>query len=204
MAESRLRRRCARGAGQEWFAAPLLQEYLASAQTGSRLAILDIGPARSANVDYLSRFRCRLGIADAMPELLALNDDASAQSAESVLADMLPPDPFAGTDLILCWDLLDYLSHQGIRQLASHLRGLGGPGTALHALVAYGVSSMPAQPSGYLLDADGLRSCPTPPGGSVRRPPRHSSGELQRLMPQWRVERSVLLRNGLQEYLLRC
>lgn len=204
MAQSGISSHSATEVAQEWFPAPLLRDYLAPVEEGKRVVILDLGPARSVNIGFLSGFRCRLGVADAMPDLLHLDQDESDGDAQAALAAMLPPEHFGGADLILCWDLLDYLSHEGIRRLARHLRDLGGPGTAMHALVAYGVASMPSQPRGYLLDANGLWPCPAPPDDPGYRPPRHSSGELQRLMRDWRVERSVLLRNGLQEYLLRC
>ncbi|SEO68429.1 hypothetical protein [Aquisalimonas asiatica] len=186
------------------FSAPLFQEWMGAAQAGERVVVLDIGPPRSANVDFFSPFRCRLGIGDALAELVAINGVEDRGAALSRLQAVLPESLFGGSDLILCWDLLDYLDANAIRYLASYLRALVSPGAALHAIVGYGVSSIPSSPVGYRLESEGLRRSPAPAGDPGRKPPRHSSGELQRLMPDWRVERSVLLRSGFQEYMLRC
>lgn len=188
-------------AGHEVFAAPLLAGCLGRLESGERLEVLDLGPPRAGNVDYLSRYRCRLGIADALAELPALGaaDAAGSPDIEAILPESL----FAGAQLVLCWDVLDYLPEQGIRMLGNHLRNLARPGTELHALVAYGTSRVATRPTGYELVADGLRRPPSGADDPGRTPRRISSGELQRLLPDWQLERSVLLRNGLQEYLFR-
>lgn len=185
------------------FAAPLFREWMGAAEAGERIVVLDIGPPRSANVAFFSPYRCRLGIGDAVSEIVAVNGVDDRGQAMGQLQTALPESLFGGADLILCWDLLDYLDANAIRCLALHLRQLVSPGAALHAIVGYGVSSIPSSPLGYLLANEGF-SRPAPrPGDAGRKPPRHSSGELQRLMPDWRVERSVLLRSGFQEYMLR-
>ncbi|MFV8835572.1 hypothetical protein [Aquisalimonas sp.] len=185
------------------FAAPLFQEWMGAAEAGERVIVLDIGPPRSANVAFFSSFRCRLGIGDALTDLVAINGVDGRGEAMERLQAILPERLFGGTDLILCWDLLDYLDANAIRYLASHLRALVSPGAALHAIVGYGVSSIPSSPVGYRLENEGFRRSAAPTDDPGRKPPRHSSGELQRLMPDWRVERSVLLRSGFQEYMLR-
>lgn len=186
--------------GHEAFAAPLLAGCLGRLEAGARLEVLDLGPPRAANVAHLSRYRCRLGIADALAELPALAGGDAASAAPELEA-VLPASLFAGAQLMLCWDVLEYLPEQGIRMLGNHLRELARPGTELHALVAYGTSRVPTRPTGYELVADGIRPAPAGADDPGRAPRRISSGELQRLLPDWQLERSVLLRNGLQEYL---
>lgn len=185
------------------FAAPLFQEWMGAAEAGERIVVLDIGPPRSVNVAFFTPFRCRLGIGDALEDVVAINGVDDTALAMERLQTALPERLFAGTDLILCWDLLDYLDAKAIRHLASHLRQLVSPGAAMHMIVGYGVSSIPPSPQGYLLYPEGFRRPAALSGEAGRKPPRHSSGELQRLMPDWRVERSVLLRSGFQEYMMR-
>lgn len=192
------------GSGSGALQVPLLGETLARLTAGERMVVLDLAPPRAATVAYLSAYRCRLGIADALGELADTGAVLEGRDMGEPLGQALPPHFFAGSELILCWGLLDYLSPDGIRALGEHLLSLAVSGTILHALVAYGVSRIPSRPVGYALAADGVHAARPPPDDPGRRPPRHSSGELQRWLPDWRMERSVLLRNGLQEYRFQC
>ena len=180
------------------FPVPLLAEALEPLRNGEYRSVLDLGAASEANVAHFSGTRCRLGIAHAMAEL------AAASAEEVDLEAILPRRLFGGTDLFLCWDLMDYLDQGVIRRLGAHLLSLANPGAQLHALVAYGVPLVPSQPRGYRLGDGGVLPSPVPASDPGCRPPRHSSGELQRFLPDWRVDRSVLLRNGFQEYRLHC
>ena len=192
------------GGGGAVLPTPLLAESLEPLRGGERLVMLDLGPPRAATVGYLSGYRCRLGIADALGELVDADAALQGGVAGEHLAHVLPAQSFAGSQLILCWSVLDYLSAESIRALGRHLLSLAAPGAVLHALVAYGVSSQPSRPLAYTLAAEGVCPGQAPAGDPGRKPPRLSSGELQRLLPDWRVKRSVLLSNGWQEYCFEC
>lgn len=191
-------------AGGELLQVPLLAESLTRLGSDERMTLLDLGPPRSATVAYLSGYRCRLGIADALLELADADDLLKGAGADEYLQRALPARSFADSELILCWGLADYLSHGGIRALGQHLASLAVPGTVLHMLIAYGAAVIPSRPRAYSLAADGLRGDRQPADDAGVRPPRHSSGELQRLLPDWHLDRSVLLSNGMQEYRFRC
>ena len=190
--------------GGDLLQTPLLADTLGCLHGGERMTVLDLGPPRSATVGYLSEYRCRLGIADALLELVDADAVLQGSEAEEYLHRILPVRSFAGSELILCWALPDYLSHAGIRALGQHLASLAVRGTILHMLIAYGAAAIPSRPVAHSLTSDGVLVDRPPAGDPGCRPPRHSSGELQRLLPDWRVERSVLLSNGLQEYRFEC
>lgn len=195
-----------RGGSSDLLQVPLLAETLTCLDSGERMTLLDLGPPRSATVEYLSGYRCRLGIADALLELADADAGGvlAGPGAGAHLHRALPGRSFADSELILCWGLPDYLSHGGIRALGQHLASLAVPGTALHMLIAYGAAAIPSRPRAYSLAAGGVRSDRPPADDPGVRPPRHSSGELQRLLPDWHLDRSVLLSNGMQEYRFRC
>ena len=192
-------------AGSDLLQVPLLAETLRCLDSDQRITLLDLGPPRSATVAYLGGYRCRLGIAGALLELADADADGVLQGAgaDEYLGRALPARSFAASELILCWGLPDYLSHGGIRALGQHLASLAVPGTALHMVIAYGAAAIPSRPQAYSLAAGGVRSDRPPADDPGVRPPRHSSGELQRLLPDWRLDRSVLLSNGMQEYRFR-
>lgn len=182
------------------FAAPLLDQALEGLRAGERLTVLDLGPARAATINSLAQYPCRVGIADALVRLAG--DEETADDA--ALASLLPEHWFAGTQLFLVWDLPEYLATAQLQRLAQRLTALAAPGARLHALVAYRDERIPSQPVGYELVADGIRALPWATDDPGRAPARISSGALQKGLPAWHLERSVLLRNGFQEYLFAC
>ncbi|MEX0730924.1 MAG: class I SAM-dependent methyltransferase [Aquisalimonadaceae bacterium] len=187
----------------EAFQARLLESVLQPLLDGKRLVILDLGPPGSSKLEFFSGFRCRLGIAGVAAALPELDEQTDAAGRQRLLKEMLPERSFGGTDLVLCWDLLNYLRPPAIGALMEHVHGLLREGAMVHALVAYSASALPEPPQPMDLRSDGWvdRSGQTSP--DTRPAPRYSTGELQRLMPGFQVERAMLLKNGTQEYLFR-
>ncbi|HEV8240845.1 MAG TPA: hypothetical protein VGS57_15880 [Thermoanaerobaculia bacterium] len=103
-------------------------------------------------------------------------------------------------DAVLAWDLLDYLGAAGLavlgERLAPHCHGR----TLLHAMVAR-EGKLPAQPARWeIVDEHTIRQWPY--GGPLLDAVRLTDASLQRALGSFRVDRSYLLQNGLQEFLL--
>ena len=76
------------------------------------------------------------------------------------------------------------------------------PGALVHSLIVYSSSRMPVSPSYYYPDEhDCLINMPVT--GEEREAPRYTPDDLSRCMPGYRVERGMLLNNGMQEFLFR-
>jgi hypothetical protein len=105
-------------------------------------------------------------------------------------------------DRVLVWDLLDYLAATEIRELGEQLSSHLSPSGRVHALVHYSTPGMPAHPGKWRFDRDGALHSATVSGEMVPAP-RHSPKALEKAMLRFRVERTVLLNNGMQEFLLR-
>ncbi len=168
--------------------------------------VLDLGPSFGANVEFFSRCASRVFIEDLYRTLAALHQphQQSHQDADGPLCcplfDALLPyrdeKPF---DLILLWNLIDYLQRDDIRRLSDHLATISRRGTLLYALVSTR-SRIPETPDDYkIADDNSLIALPT--AAAQRDGPRHSQVRLLELMRKFRVQRSFLLRSGLQEYL---
>jgi hypothetical protein len=178
-----------------------LAELLAELPPESRLSVLDLGPAVGANLEFLSaRWRCRLQVADlwrsAGTHRLA---DPEADPA-ALFRELLPFDAAPAIDLVLAWDLLNYLRRDQIRALAEHLAPACRAGGRLFAMVLTG-REIPRQPLTYELREGGdlvYRG-----GGASTRPgPRYRPAEIDSSTPGFAVDRSYLLRHGIQEYIL--
>lgn len=159
-----------------------------------RPRILDLGPASGSNIAYFARWRSRLFVEDLRDALAAPHGTAGALRALLCAAD--PSLPF---DLILAWDLLNYLDIAAVEGLARRLGAFCRPGSLLFALIGTR-REMPARPL-RLAIADTATLLYEAETGALRPCPRYREPDLLRALPGFDVEASYLLRNGMQEYL---
>lgn len=178
-----------------------LGTLLAELAPESRLRVLDLGPAVGDNVSFLSeRFRCKLQVADLYRSAVAAGSRWSDPEADplALLRELLPLSD--ELDLVLAWDVLNYLTRPQIRALASHLATACPPGARLLAMIATG-AEMPRGPLTYVFQGDD-RLLYRGGDGPTRPAPRYRPAEVDELTPGFAVDRSFLLRHGVQEYLL--
>jgi len=182
--------------------------------------ILDLGAAHGATVEFFSRYSCKLYVADLHRSLLAsrsspgpladglaeagaepnTEEDEEAAAAERARAfdNLLPYEEDTRFDLILAWDLLNYLEPEQIEFLGRRLSNFSNGSTKLFAMVAIH-QEIPARPCAFrirdpeTLEFDALTD-------RTRPAPRHAEPALRRLMAGFDVESTCVLRNGLQEY----
>ncbi len=180
--------------------APLFAEQLAGLDQPARQVVVDLGPARAGTLAALEGFRCRLDILD-LPELLG-RDRSSSGPGELIkaIAQRLPPQKDERAGLVFCWTLLNYLNPKQIQGLMALLDRRLTPTVRVHALIESSATRMPARPAlvcaegreQILIDADETQCLPAP---------RYASGLLEKSMPGFKAERTMLLGNGMREYL---
>lgn len=186
------------------FKAPLLDGMLRIPdEPAARVLALDLGPPCQSLLERIGANRpCRLEIADLVREggLRSLNDtDAMEERGRSIVARLLPRPNREPIDLILCWDLPNYVNLKSLKLLIDVLSHRAAPGCKLHMLIAYSKREMAAAPGRYVLTTDGklqqiLESDELGPA------PRYSPEDLGRAVGGFRYERGVLLANGMQEF----
>ena len=98
-----------------------LNALLRLLEEGRAYAILDLGPLLSANVDFWSRIPCRLHIEDFYTSYRERASGSSDDAMESVLQDILSFDDETRFDIILAWDLFNYLNLSEIDSLIQRL-----------------------------------------------------------------------------------
>lgn len=197
------KRRPEPGAESESFSSPLLREIIEKLTPDTRQVILLPGTVVPNMLGALEGTRCRLVVCDAAAILSGLDDDSQDVDglAERIQGLLLS----AGAekiDTVLCWDLLNYLNPPLLQLFAARLVSIMSPGGRLHAYIHSASSDMPQFPQRYDWQADEQLVC-FAQAPAVRKTPRYSYGDLEKHLGGFRVARSVLLRNGLQEYLLR-
>jgi hypothetical protein len=164
-------------------------------------SVLDLGPALGANVAYFGGLGARLRIADLERSI----DDEGAREAipaiwERKLVHLLPFDDGERFDLVLAWDLPNYLGRERwpavVRRIVERL----APGGAFHLLARVG-TEMPARPSLFRIVAPGILS-EQAIATSVVPAPRLPHAEVEKMNPGLVAPRSHLGKQGMQEYLL--
>jgi len=162
--------------------------------------VLDLGAANPANLEFFAERGAQLTIADFHRSLLPLS--SNAPSKPELFRKLLPYDPATRFDVVLAWDLLNYLGPEEIGYLTDSLSRFFRPGTMIHALVVSD-REMPPAPSLYRILGETELLCERRPGRS-RPSPRYLEPALLKLMPGIAVESRYQLRNGTLEYVFSC
>ncbi|BCE01409.1 hypothetical protein [Marinicellulosiphila megalodicopiae] len=115
-------------------------------------AVLDLGSMSSGTTEAFLQKKCRCYVED----LLDYLDDIHKTNAEPIAAlnaHLLPKDASQKFNVILCWDLLNFLSLETISSLFETLKPHLQPGTLLH-FIKYSGSKIPAYPKRFRLLQD--------------------------------------------------
>lgn len=163
-------------------------------------SVLDLGAANPANLDFFGQRGAQLTIADFHRSMLPLV--ANAPSKAELFRKLLPYDASTRFDVVLAWDVLNYLGPEEIGYLTDSLARFFRPGTLIHALVVAD-REMPPAPSLYRILGETELLCERRPGRS-RPSPRYLEPALLKLMPGIAVESRYQLRNGMHEYVFSC
>ena len=185
--------------------APLFQDLVTGLDDARRHVVLDLGAASTAMLTLLSRARCRVEIAD-FAHFGGIDLLNSAETGESLIAAAdswfaeQPQDD--RIDLILCWDLPNYLTLDALSALMNAIGRRAAPGAVAHALIFYADREMPDQP-GRFIPTDDCELMDFGAHGTSIGAPRYSPEDLQNNMGPFEIDRARLLRNGMQEYQFR-
>lgn len=182
--------------------APLFHTLVDRLDDEQRHVVLDLGPPQAGTVALFGRFRCRLDIGDFAANLDAVRAQTEPEELPGTISGLLPPVRQERADTILCWDLFNYLERPALKALMDCVAEYGQTGTLVHALVVYSAKTMPVLPNRYVpVDDHSLRIVAN--ARETRPAPRYSPEDLGLCMPAYRLERAMLLRNGMQEFLFR-
>lgn len=164
--------------------------------------MLDLGSLQSATIRALGRFRCRLEIVDLADGLDSLNGELDPRRIRQRAEALLPERHSEAVDIVLCWDLINYLNQPALNAVMECIALRCKRGALAHGLVYYSAKAMPERPSTFLpVDEQHILQLSQP--GRERPAPRYTPEDLARCMPRYSVERGRLLRNGMQEFLFR-
>lgn len=182
---------------------PLFKSLIDYLQTAGRCSVLDFGPAFGSNVTFFGELRCKLQIADCGASLVDLNarEEIGPEGYAAELQRLLPVDKMGPFDVILTWDLLNYLDKPLYAALMNHLSPCVSGDTWLHGYIS-SRREMPASPQHYRLDHEGCVAV-MEIDTATQPSPCYPQQALRTLMPRFGISRATLLQNGMQEYLFK-
>ncbi len=184
------------------YRSPALRELVARLADDVPHTILDLQPAVGANVEFFSRFTCRLQIVDLLSALAAAGAPAApaapAADADAAFRRALPV-PAAPYDVVLAWEVLDYLPRERVRGLLEHLCGLCRP-RALMLVFISTAKEIPVLPPVFKI-ADGHTLDWQARATAMRPGPRLAPADVEHMAAGFTVAHSVVMRHGVREYL---
>ncbi len=166
--------------------------------------ILDTGPALNENIHFFSQFRCKLYIDEFYSSFRDFGFFAPADecSPENLFSYLLPFPKKTDFDIILLWDVMNYMKLEECGHLFDYLGRFSHPGTIIFAMV-YTRREIPEVPINFrILDAEKLHYDSN--SSIMKTCPRHEGPALENHLGKFRITNSYLLRNGFKEYLLTC
>jgi hypothetical protein len=164
--------------------------------------ILELGPARGDNIEFWSRYGPSLYVADlrsGLPLPVAIEDPDNPEVSEPDWEHLLDLPVDRRFDVILAWDLLNYLELSAAASLIRYLSRFCRPGTILFALI-FDQKQMPEVITVYRI-VDQERLCYDYGSPAMRACPRHQPRALTGIMRHFQTANSFRLQNGIVEYL---
>ncbi len=163
--------------------------------------ILELGPARTVNVKFWSRYNPSIYVAD-LRSSLPLPPPPPSEDSEIVDPDwnrMLGLPAHRTYDVVLAWDLFNYLELPAVASLIKYIKRFCRQGTILFTLI-FDQKQMPEKIALYdIADESHLRYEYMTSG--MQACPRHHPHALESVMSRFKATDSFRLRNGVIEYL---
>jgi len=183
------------GLGSSRVRVPLLSELLGQVAVENRGVWVDLGRAQFGLIARLARARSRLIVAD-------LPSARTEAQPDWYLPDAILDAPFwvEAVDHFLCWDLLNYMQKSELFEFSRCVARRSVKNCTIHALIQYSSTTMPETPARFDLESS-LELSMHEAGTAAIPTPRYSPKALEKSMPELRVERTMLLNNGMQEFL---
>jgi hypothetical protein len=172
-----------------------LEHVVARLRHAPRCGVLDLGSPTAANLELYSRHGAKITFADL--HRFYAPKRAEGSSSEHFNA-FLPKTP-SQIDVVLAWDLFDYLSLEEIAWLRQSLAGHCAPGAILYALVS-SQGLIPDTPSFFAI-ADDKTLRVEEAGPRVRPSPALSEHTLVGSLHELTVQSRFQLRRAAVEYL---
>lgn len=164
--------------------------------------MLDVGPARQDTVDFFSRYRCRLHVADLFSELPIEAGEEGSAALQTRFEELLRFPQGTVFDICLFWDLFNYLGRDAILAFVAALRPYLRRTTMAHGFALHNLNARREEHIYAVNDVDAISATPRLEPLPGYAP--HPQARLKNMLYCFGFERSVLLADGRLELLMRA
>jgi hypothetical protein len=178
---------------------PGMQAVFERLREEDRYRVLDLGPAAGTNFEVFAGFAHHIRIVDLLGErspaheLAELEDEQLERAVRGLLLE-----DWGQYDLVFVWDLLNYLGEAQARAIAERLATMCSEDASVFLMVVT-AESMAERPLQYkILDHRTLEYQAMSPHSIPS--PGWPPSTIERMFRGCRIERSFVLRHGVQEY----
>lgn len=182
----------------ETHSSPGLEEAVRAVPDDGARKVLDLGPSVADNVEFVSSFASYLHIVDAIDRSPSASGTEGGGFGRLGTLQALVKRHRRSFDLVLAWDLLNYLSKDQAERLMRAVAELCLPNARLHAIV-FATDTMPVVPNRYRI-VDSARLAYEPGTTELRGVPSLPPAAVEKLLKGFRIEHSFVLQHGVREY----
>ncbi len=162
-------------------------------------SILELGPVRQCNIEFWSRYCSSIYVADLrsnLPLPASREDPENCGMEWDRLLDLPEGRRF---DVILVWDMLNYLNLSEVSGLIQYLSRFCRPRTVLFTMI-FDTQKMPKEITVYRI-VDEAHLIYERGSSEMRDCPKHQPRALAKAVRQFQTSNSFRLRNSVIEYL---
>lgn len=174
---------------------PALTAIYNEIKNSDRNRVLELGPMSKSCFQLFSELSCKIqveNLAAFIRDHIAAGKDTSAFDIGDCLIDYQKDEKF---DVILAWDLFNYLDLDQIKKLFAHLRPHCKPNTLLYML-RYVEKSIPQQPREFFVKDKYLLEMSDVPV-ATRALPKYGTLQLLSAMPGYFLQDTLLAQQGM-------
>jgi len=181
------------------YPSPGLHAVLAALPSDGSCRVLDLGPAVSDNVAFISSIAELIQIVDIFGGEIPESGTPNAAVDKGLAAlRTLSRSRRETFHVVFTWDLFDYLPETMSAEILRALSRLCRPAALLHTIV-HATDTMPDMPNRYRILGDD-RLAYEPVTSDRRGAPNLPPASVERLLNGFHIEHSFVLRHGVREY----
>lgn len=183
---------------------PLLGRLFEGIDEDNRLVVIDFGLGGSSLLDALKPYRARIDTLAIFDALSAWQAAETPQDQRGLVEQHMAKFSLEPVDWVLCWSVLNYMNAPMLQTLSQVLGPVLKPNASIHALIEYSSPTMPASPATCDLVFEDNKAYLTLRGDRQTIPsPRYTPKALEGMLKGFKAQNTILLSNGMQEYVFR-
>lgn len=182
----------------------LFSKFWSTLDESKPIRILDFGGMQPSSIDFYSQSEvpCYITITDCIESLtkLHINEEFSAIDVKNNINRLVQVNESQPYDIIILWECLNYIQPDIFPLLQEKIKHISHTNTLLYGYL-YTSNHAAGFPYNFKILNDSSFSCEEKPGITENQK-LINSFHLKKYFSDFEMSRSVLIRNGLQEFLM--